>query len=76
MDIVEMKHMCHEIFDAYWRSKLRCMNKKHIAKVRRSAYHRLQQEMRKGKVRDCHFHYMNDINDLKKAYEIILSWSI
>lgn len=69
-----MKQKCHKVFDAYWRSKLKCNDIKHIRKVRRSAYHRLQQEMRKGSVRECHFHYMDDIEDLKRAYTIICGW--
>lgn len=73
MDIAELKHMCHEVFDAYWISQLKCYNKKHMRKVRKRAYHKLAQEMHKS-VRDSHFHYMNDIIDLQKAYNIILSW--
>jgi hypothetical protein len=73
MDIKEMKHKCHNIFDSYWKSQLKCNDKKHIRKTKKKAYYRLKQEIH---TYSGHFHDMNDIETLNKAYNIVKSWEI
>lgn len=73
-EIKEIKSKCHEVFDAYWQSKLKNNNSKHRRKVREQAYIRLTTEMRLGHKKYSHFRNMNDIDTLQKAYNIVATW--
>ena len=73
MEIKDLKNKCHKIFDSYWKSRTKCNFKNHIRKVRRKAYLRLAEKLHTDCYK-CHFHNMNDIDSLNKAYQIIIMW--
>lgn len=57
------KMKCHKLFDPFWKGK---------RSARRTMYGRLAEQMGIP-VSECHFGYF-DLDELKKAYEIMETW--
>lgn len=61
-EMKKWKIKCHNLFDAMWKSN----------KQRNELYRKLAEEM-KIERSHCHFGHFN-MNELRKAYSILLSW--